>query len=72
MVEVVVILSPLLEVRVGVLLHELVRHRLPSDWLGWRWPAIGAVVLSFAWPLFWHFFAIFATVVLLPFPGILT
>ena len=44
-VEVVVVLSPLLEVR--ALLPERVRYRLPSDWLGWRWLVIGAVALSF-------------------------
>ena len=72
MVEVVVVLSPLLEVRVGALLPELVRHRLPSDWLGWRWLVIGVVALSFIWPLLGHFFTIFARVLLLPFLDILT
>ena len=67
-----VVLSPLLEVRVGALLPGRVRYRLPSDWLGWRWLIIGAVALSFAWPLFWHFFTIFARVLLLPFLVILT
>ena len=73
-VVVVVVLSPLLEVGVKVL-PELVRYRLPSDWLGWRWlviVVIGVVVLSIAWPLLGHFFVIFARVVLLPFTGILT
>ena len=69
---VVVILSPLLEVGVKVLQSGLVRYRLPSDWLGWRWLVIGVIVLSFIWPLLGHFSAIFATVVLLPFTGILT
>ena len=72
---VVVVLSPLLEVRVGALLPERVRYRLPSDWLGWRWlviGVIGVVVLSIIWPLLGHFSAIFARVVLLPFVGILT
>ena len=71
---VVVVLSPLLEVGVKVL-PELVRYRLPSDWLGWRWlviGVIGVVVLSIIWPLLGHFSAIFARVVLLPFTGILT
>ena len=35
-VEVVVILSPPLEVGVVALLPELVRYRLPSDCLGWH------------------------------------
>ena len=70
--EVVVVLSPLLEVGVKVLLPGLVRYRLPSDW---RWlviGVIGVVVLSIIWPLLGHFSAIFARVVLLPFLGILT
>jgi len=71
-VEVVVVLSPPLEVGVVALLPERVRYRLPSDWLGWRWLVIGVVVLSFAWPLFGHFFKIFARVLLLPFLDILT
>ena len=71
---VIVVLSPLLEVGVKVLQSGLVRYRLPSDW-GWGWlviGVIGVVVLSFIWPLLGHFSAIFATVVLLPFTGILT
>jgi hypothetical protein len=73
---VVVVLSPLLEVGVKVLQSGLVRYRLPSDWgWGWHWlviGVIGVIVLSFIWPLLGHFSAIFATVVLLPFTGILT
>ena len=71
-VEVVVILSPPLEVGVVALLPELVRCRLPSHCLGWRWLAIGAVALSIVWPLLGHFFTIFARVLLLPFLDILT
>ena len=69
---VVVVLSPPLEVGVVALLPEQGRYRLPSDWLGWRWLVIGAVALSFVWPLFGHFFTIFARVLLLPFLDILT
>ena len=71
-VAVDVVLSPPLEVGVVAPLLERVRYRLPSDWLGWRWLVIGAVALSFVWPLFGHFVAIFARVLLLPFMGILT
>ena len=71
-VEVVVILSPPLKVRVGPLPPERGRCRLPSDCLGWRWLVIGAVALSFVWPLLGHFFTIFARVLLLPFLDILT
>ena len=70
--EVVVVLSPLLEVGVGALLPGRVRYRLPSDW---RWlviGVIGVVVLSIIWPLLGHFSAIFARAVLLPFLVILT
>jgi hypothetical protein len=71
-VAVDVVLSPLLEVGVVALLLELVRCRLPSDCLGWRWLVIGAVALSIVWPALWHFYLIFSRVLLLPFMGILT
>ena len=64
---VAVVLSPLLGVGVKVLRQQRIRYRLPSDCLGWRWLAIGAVALFFIWPALWQLSAIFARVVLLPF-----
>jgi len=71
-VAVDVVLSPPLEVGVVALLLELVRCRLPSDWLDWHWLVIGAVALSIVWPALWHFYLIVSKVVLLPFLDILT
>ena len=68
MVELVVVLSPLLEVGVKAQLPERVRYRLPSG----SWLVVRVIVLTFIWPALWQLSLIFARVVLLPFLEILT
>ena len=67
--ELVVVLSPLLEVGVKAQLPERVRYRLPS---GWSWLVMRVILLTFIWPALWQLSLIFARVVLLPFLDILT